>query len=246
MHMGLLRARTWYGLSVLGGLVGSLCAASGCECTRGPAPKVASGAAQRSKETTHSAPQATAGEHTGFNPHSGHDPAHTHNHEVEQREAPLDDHHVFAGGLTWKAPTGFLRHPPKNEMRAAEYVVQGDRDERAELTVYFFGADQGGSTQNNIDRWVAQFSPQGREVRRFTRTIHALQATGVEIHGTYLGMAMPGEPPPAKAPNHTMIAVVVAGPEGPVFFKWTGPAALIKRHRPQLDELLDSVRPIAP
>jgi hypothetical protein len=237
-----------YHLGFVASVLWAVMTAAGCQCTRGPAPKVAAAPSSSAKAATTQA----EGEHAGGNPHSPHNDVHGHAHDRlpdgtadnAATQAPLDDHHVFAGGLTWKAPREFLRQPPKNEMRAAEYVIRGERDERAELTVYFFGADQGGSTQSNIDRWIAQFSPQGRQVRRFTHPIATLQATGVEIHGTYLGMAMPGEPPPTAAPNHTMVAVVVIGPEGPVFFKWTGPSALVKRHRPQLDALLDSVRPI--
>ena len=50
-----------------------------------------------------------------------------------------------AGGLSWDDPAPLVRRRPKGSMRAAEYGVQGDP--QAELTVFYFGPDQGGSVE---------------------------------------------------------------------------------------------------
>jgi len=61
-------------------------------------------------------------------------------------------------GISWSIPGGWSEHPPR-QMRAATYVVpaaSGDA-EGGECAVFYFGNDQGGSIDANIERWVAQF-----------------------------------------------------------------------------------------
>src|SRR5687767_4742107 len=55
-------------------------------------------------------------------------------------EAPAADA-PKAGGLTWKHSAPFERREPKSQMRIAEYGIEGD--ELSELTVFYFGPDQG-------------------------------------------------------------------------------------------------------
>ena len=61
-------------------------------------------------------------------------------------------------GISWSIPGGWSEHPPR-QMRVATYVVpaaSGDA-EGGECAVFYFGNDQGGSVEANIERWVAQF-----------------------------------------------------------------------------------------
>ena len=57
------------------------------------------------------------------------------------------------------------RAQPERPMRAATYTVAaapGDR-EPGECAVFFFGRGQGGSVQDNIDRWRSQIQgPDGK------------------------------------------------------------------------------------
>ena len=62
-----------------------------------------------------------------------------------------------AGGLRWTMPAGW-RAQPERPMRAATYTVSaaaGDR-EPGECAVFYFGRGQGGTVQDNIDRWRSQ------------------------------------------------------------------------------------------
>ncbi len=61
-------------------------------------------------------------------------------------------------GISWSIPSGWSEHPPR-QMRVATYVVpatSGDA-EGGECAVFYFGNDQGGTVDANIERWVAQF-----------------------------------------------------------------------------------------
>ena len=61
-------------------------------------------------------------------------------------------------GIRWTVPAGWGAHPPR-QMRVATYLVpaaSGDA-EGGECAVFYFGNDQGGGVDANIERWVAQF-----------------------------------------------------------------------------------------
>ena len=63
-----------------------------------------------------------------------------------------------SGELHFKAPDGWVTEKASSSMRVAQYKLpkaEGDNDD-ASLIVYYFGATQGGTTQANIDRWIAQ------------------------------------------------------------------------------------------
>src|SRR4249920_3351365 len=61
-----------------------------------------------------------------------------------------------AGDLRFKAPDGWTTEKSSSSMRVAQYKlpkVEGDKED-ASLVLYYFGANQGGTAQANIDRWI--------------------------------------------------------------------------------------------
>jgi hypothetical protein len=61
-------------------------------------------------------------------------------------------------GINWSLPAGWSEQPPR-QMRVATYAVpaaSGDA-EGGECAVFYFGNDQGGGVEANIDRWITQF-----------------------------------------------------------------------------------------
>jgi hypothetical protein len=151
-----------------------------------------------------------------------------------------------AGGLSWQDAAPFVRRAPKSSMRAAEYGVSGD--EQAELVVFYFGPDQGGSVDANVNRWLGQFSqPDGSEsaskAKRSTRDVGAIKLTLLEVSGNYAGgMAMPGAPAPQPLTDAMMLGAIATGPNGPVFFKLVGPRATVERSRAGFDQMIDSLK----
>ena len=147
--------------------------------------------------------------------------------------------------ITWLDPPGLRRVPPKNAMRKASYEVPhvGKDTEDGELAVFYFGPGQGGGIDQNVDRWVKQFSGiQPSDVKRTDRQVNGLLQHSVEIaHGTFeSGTPMGGSAGPKK--DYALEGAIVEAPSGAYFFKMTGPAATIAAARAAFRQLLDSVR----
>ena len=130
-------------------------------------------------------------------------------------------------------------------MRAATYpvaAVQGDRDP-AECVVYFFGAGQGGSIQDNIDRWEGQFeTPGGKPApAKVTKiTIHGLPVTMIDVSGEYSGMGGPIATAPVRVTGYRLLGAIIESPSGNVFIKFAGPANTMAANQPKFRQLLDS------
>jgi hypothetical protein len=151
-----------------------------------------------------------------------------------------------AGGLTWEHAAPLVRRAPKSSMRIAEYGIEGDA--LSELTVFYFGPDQGGSVDANITRWLGQLqqadgSDTAAKAKRTTRELSGIAITQVEATGNFGGgMAMPGAPAPAAITDAMLLGAIAVGPQGPVFFKLTGPAQSVERARASFDQMLGSLR----
>jgi hypothetical protein len=97
----------------------------------------------------------------------------------------------------------------------------------------------GGGVDENIERWVGQFDGSPNYARRVL-TVHGMKVTRVEITGTFLApdseMQSQG-----KRPNWKLLGAIAEGPQGAVFFKFTGPAGVIDGASKAFDGLLASL-----
>jgi hypothetical protein len=139
-------------------------------------------------------------------------------------------------------------------MRIAQYRVphvEGDTND-AELTVFTFGPGQGGDIDANLQRWYGQVAlPDGGSSRdaatRATFTVNGMRVTETEVAGRLAaGMAMPGAPPPPSFEHGRLLAAIVETPNGPWFFKLTGPDATVASARASFETMLHSMQPRAP
>ncbi len=150
-----------------------------------------------------------------------------------------------AGGLVWEGKAPLVKRAPKNSMRAGEYGLEFDP--QAELTVFYFGADQGGSVDANLTRWLGQFTqPDGSNTAdkavRDELNVGGVAVTTIETTGTFSGgMAMPGAAG-AALPEAMLLGAIAKGPQGPVFFKLVGPRVSVERARDAFRALLDSLK----
>lgn len=151
----------------------------------------------------------------------------------------------LAGGLAWHADPPLVSRRPSSSMRAAEYGVRGH--DEAELTVFHFGAGQGGSIDENVQRWLDQLEqPDGRPTREVA-TIERTESSGVPVtrvdaRGTFAGMrGAPGAE--ARHEGWRLLGAIAEGPEGVVFFKLTGPEAAIDEAEGAFRALVESIRP---
>jgi hypothetical protein len=145
-------------------------------------------------------------------------------------------------GVKWTVPSTW-KSEAQRPMRLATYTIPpatGDSDP-GECGVYYFGQGQGGSVQANMDRWIGQF--QSKEAaKRDQRTIHGLRVTTVDVSGAYSGMGGPmAEHGAAPKPNYRLLGAIIEGPQGSVFFKFTGPAKTVAQNQTAFDKLLASL-----
>ena len=130
-------------------------------------------------------------------------------------------------------------------MRLATYTIPPG----AECGVYFFGSGQGGSVDANLDRWIGQFlqadgKPSKDAAKIAKRTIHGWPVTTVDVSGAYSGMAGPTAQPGPAVAGYRMLGAIVEGPQGSIFFKFTGPAKTIAANQAAFDKMLESLAPV--
>jgi hypothetical protein len=144
--------------------------------------------------------------------------------------------------IVWKEQTGFSKVSHGSDKRKATYKIAAvDKDpEDAELAVFYFGKNQGGTAEANIERWKSQFT-DATDLKRTERSANGMKQTVIEIQGTYdpSSMAITESTP---KPNFRMIAAVVETPAGSYFFKLSGPSKTVESARRRYMALLDSVR----
>lgn len=166
--------------------------------------------------------------------------------ETEPTTAEGPTFEEAAGGLAWRAEEPLVSRRPSSSMRAAEYVVRDSPD--AELTVFYFGRDQGGGVDENIERWVGQFEqPDGRASRDVARIerieVQGMPVTTVEVAGAFAGMRGMGGGGAGARPGYRMLGAIAEGPEGMVFFKLTGPAEAVDSAETAFRALVQSIHP---
>lgn len=130
----------------------------------------------------------------------------------------------FVKGLRYLLPLKWTPEKPDNPMRLAQVRIPPLSNELHGNGLLVISGGIGGSVDDNIARWVAQFSEtEGVPTQQDLQiTGSPLLITQVIATGTY-NAGMPGKEP-ALQPNTTLWgAIVEGGPEGIVFFKAVGP-----------------------
>jgi hypothetical protein len=151
--------------------------------------------------------------------------------------------------LKYDAPKDWISKTPSSSMRVAEFTLpKADGDtEDATLTIYFFGAGQGGNVQANIDRWIGQMAqPDGSSSAAVAKTskmtANGLNITLVDVSGTYIAEVTPGSAERVNKPGFRQRAAVVETSEGPYFVKFVGPAKTVARWDESFMTFLKSVK----
>lgn len=153
------------------------------------------------------------------------------------------------GGLSWTVPSGWKVQGQK-PMRVATYSVPAGKGdpEPGECAVFYFGRGQGGAVDANIKRWIGQFKqpdnkPSEQRAKTGKRTVNGLQISTIDLSGTYVQTMGPSAPmAPVNKLNYRLLGAIVEGPQGPVFFKFTGPSANVAAHEADFNKLIESVK----
>lgn len=159
---------------------------------------------------------------------------------LQARKAPSAP---VAGGIQWEVGGPFMAKPPANAMRAADYQIMGEAGP-ANMAVFYFGPNAG-AVDANVQRWVGQFTkpdgtPIGDAYKTSTKTVGNMTVTVVDVEGNFGGGMMPGA---QSATGQRMLAAIVQGPQGPVFFKMTGPKATVDGAQEAFDKMLTTFKP---
>jgi hypothetical protein len=141
-----------------------------------------------------------------------------------------------AATLKFDPPAGWVSKTPSSTMRVADFSlpkVAGDAED-ATTTIYFFGTQQGGSVQANIDRWVSQLEqPDGKASKDVAKTTsltaNGLKISIVDVSGTYVAETAPGSGVKLNKPGFRQLAAVVETPGGNYYVKLTGPTKTVAK-----------------
>lgn len=217
----------------------ALCVAAGCQ-NKGPAPKEGSSTAPQVGTTE------TSGAHPGAaqDPHAGMDPRQVPAGAAATSGRPDASGMIDLGAVAIKVPAKWSAQAPKSAMRRAQLSAPGSAG-AAELIVYFFGPQGAGTAQENLDRWIGQFSnPDGSAVSDAKQTsskVSGMDITRLDVAGQYAGGMNPtGQQQPGQA-NQRMLAAIVNSQGGPYYFKFVGPSATVTENAAAFDALIASI-----
>ena len=134
---------------------------------------------------------------------------------------------VEIDSFTLNLPESWKQTDVTSQFRKAQFEIPAVEDdpEPAELVVYYFGPQGGGGVEANVQRWVGQFDPDGREVKATTGESEQGKYVVVDVTGTYnkpIGPPIRQQTKPM--PGARMLGVILhVAKGGNYFFKLTGP-----------------------
>jgi hypothetical protein len=158
---------------------------------------------------------------------------------------------VTLSGLKSTTPAEWAEEAPTSRMRVKQFRLEpvGDDKDKAEITIFFFGAGQGGSAADNVKRWKGMFRPpDGKTIddvaKKESFKVGSVPVTYLDISGTYLLRTPPFDPnaPITPYPNYRMIGVVFESEKGPYFIRLVGPANTVDNYKKGFDEWLKAFK----
>lgn len=150
--------------------------------------------------------------------------------------------------LQFDAPADWVAVEPSSPMRVAQFLLPrvDDDTEDAECAVFYFGGE-GGTVEANLDRWTNQMlqeddSPSADVATTTSFEVAGMPVTVLDVPGIYAAEVVPGSKMRYYKRNFRLKAAVVESPDGPYFFKLTGPSRTVTRWETEFNTLINSVR----
>lgn len=153
------------------------------------------------------------------------------------------------GALSCDPPGDWKRTAPSSAMRLSQFIVpraKGDSED-GELAVFYFGNKGAGGVDETFQRWAGAFDDAARaKAKQTTRKAAGMDARFFEVVGTFdssktmapiMGVDA-GGPPKEMA----LVGAILSAPDGPYYFKLSGPKATIAAARPGFDKMLDACK----
>jgi hypothetical protein len=138
---------------------------------------------------------------------------------------------IRMGRLQFIPPKNFEPQRPRSQIVAYEFSIPpAEGDQRpGRMTVM----TAGGTVQQNVDRWIAQFtddSERKKEANVEKTSIDGREVHFVDISGTYDDKPAPFAPG-EKRSNYRMLGAIIPMEEGAVYFKLYGPRRTVSDNR---------------
>jgi hypothetical protein len=151
------------------------------------------------------------------------------------------------GDLQFTIPAKWQIQPVESAARGGQWRVPALRPdgENGQVVVFYFGTGVGGSAKENIEAWIGtMFNAEGHPAAA-EQKLHqtaGFKISQVVVFGTYNQIvSLPGVPPQTK-PNYGLVGAVIENPQGNIYWRFTGPEALITATLPLFDKVIDSVK----
>lgn len=152
------------------------------------------------------------------------------------------------GKIQMTAPDTWLAKKPANNVIQFEFAIPAIKGDERDGRATIMGA--GGSVEQNIDRWIGQFTqPDGSETKKVAK-VEEKKIAGQEVHfvdisGTYKDQ--PGGPfaggKSVDRPGYRMLgAIVVSKDLGSYFVKFYGPEKTVGENKPKFEKMIDSLK----
>ncbi len=153
---------------------------------------------------------------------------------------------VADGRLDFQVPKVWEKKQPRFNIVEAEFEGKASKPEStgARLTIMA----SGGSIEDNLDRWLGQFSqPDGSSTEDHAKTkqekINGMTVHLVDITGTYADSPGPFAGNPVKRENYRMMgAIVETKVAGNYYFKMYGPKETMEIHQKRFLAMVKSIK----
>jgi hypothetical protein len=152
------------------------------------------------------------------------------------------------GNLTFTIPSKWQIEPVESPARGGQWRVPPlhPDGESGEVVAFYFGTGVGGDAKENIEAWIGtMFNAEGHPAAAEQKhhTTNGFKISQVVIFGSYNQViSLPGVPPQTKM-NYGLLGAVIENPQGNIYWRFTGPEALITANLPLFNKVIDSVKP---
>ena len=151
------------------------------------------------------------------------------------------------GNLTFTIPAKWKIEMVESPARGGQWHVPPLKPgaDGGEVVAFYFGPGIGGSPKENIEAWIgtifnAEGHPAAAELKK--HVTGDFKITQVVIFGTYNQViSLPGIPPEPKS-NYGLLGAVIENPQGNIYWRFTGPEALVTANLPLFNKVIDSVK----
>lgn len=132
--------------------------------------------------------------------------------------------------LSLAVPADWTQQKPESNLRLGQFQIpaaEGD-DQPGELAIFVFPGG-GGGVKDNLNRWIKEFSPEGREVKLFKGESSQGPYFLSDITGTYnKRIGPPIAQKTAAVPGSRALGIILQIPDQNSFYlKFTGPAKTV-------------------